>query len=121
MAGHALSRTQRLVLRLAGPEMAAAMEARSRAWLVRCPNCGHQRSIWELGGIRYKASGAPRMLIGCPACGERGWHQVVKSDDFPTTLARPWPIFRLVVSAIIAFLILSAVVFGIVLKLLEWL
>ena len=80
-----MSRTQRFFTRFAGAETAAAMEAHSRAWLVECPNCGHERSIWELGGIRYKAAGNPRTRLRCPKCGQAGWHKVHKAADFPTT------------------------------------
>lgn len=70
------SLTQRLALRLM-PGRAAEIERESREWLVTCPNCGHARSIWDMGGIRYKAkSRGKRMRIKCPACGERGWHPV---------------------------------------------
>jgi hypothetical protein len=57
---------------------AADLEAESKAWKVTCP-CGHTRSIWELGGIRWKASGAPRRLLDCPQCGKREWHTVSKA------------------------------------------
>lgn len=116
-----LSGTQRLITRLVGPETAAAMEAHSRAWLVRCSKCGHERSIWELGGIRYRAVGEPRTLLRCPACGERGWHQIAKAADFPTGPAPGWPIVRLVLATLLGLLIIGAVIFGIVLTLVDWL
>lgn len=53
------------------------MEAESRERRVRCA-CGHDRSIWDLGGIRYKAAGNPRKLMKCPACGKRSWHAVTR-------------------------------------------
>jgi hypothetical protein len=52
------------------------MEAESRQWLAECP-CGSSRSIWELGGIRWKAAGQPRKLLRCPKCGELHWHKIV--------------------------------------------
>ena len=112
-----MSRTQRFFTRLAGAETAAAMEAHSRAWLVECPNCGHQRSIWELGGIRYKATGNPRTRLRCPKCGQAGWHKVHKAANFPTTHAPAWPLVRLILSVLLCALILVAVITGIVLKL----
>lgn len=63
------------------------MEAQSRLWMVRCP-CGYAKSMWELGGIRWKAAGQPRMLKKCPACGKRTWHKVSKEAG-PTEPARP--------------------------------
>ena len=53
---------------------AAQMEKESREWMIRCP-CGHARSVWELGGVRYKAKGNPRRYMRCEACGERTWHR----------------------------------------------
>lgn len=117
MAERGLSRIQRLVTRFVDAETAAAMEAHSRAWLVQCPKCGFERSIWELGGIRYKAAGNQRNLGRCPACGKTSWHKVHKAANFPTTRAPAWPLVRFILSATVAALILGAIVVGIVLKL----
>lgn len=56
-----------------------SMEADSKAWKLRCPGCEHERSVWEIGGIRWKAYGNPRWLLRCPNCGERRWHKVYKT------------------------------------------
>jgi predicted RNA-binding Zn-ribbon protein involved in translation (DUF1610 family) len=75
-ATHRKSFTQRLVTGLL-PWRAEEIERESREWLVICPNCGHERSIWELGGVRYGArSKGKRMRLECPACGRQGWHKV---------------------------------------------
>ena len=72
---------QRLVLRLM-PGRAADIERESREWKVICPNCGHERSYWEIGGVRYKAkSKGKRMRMQCPNCGERRWHKVERRPD----------------------------------------
>jgi ribosomal protein S27E len=112
-----LSRTQLFFTRLVGAETAAAMEAHSRAWLVRCPNCGHERSIWDLGGIRYKAVGNQRTLMRCEQCGKRGWHSVYRAADFPNTTAPAWPIVRLILLTSVAALILVGLMVGIMLYL----
>jgi len=112
-----MSRTQRFFTRFVGAETAAAMEAHSRAWLVRCPHCGHERSIWELGGIRYKAAGKPRLRLSCPQCGRAGWHDVHKAADYPTTTVPAWQLVRLILSAVLCALILVALIVGVVLKL----
>jgi hypothetical protein len=52
------------------------MEAESRAWLACCEACGHERSIWELGGIRWKAAGTPSRLLHCPACSRVAGHKI---------------------------------------------
>jgi ribosomal protein L37E len=53
-----------------------AMEAGSRTWRVRCARCGFARSVWDIGGIRYRAAGQPRWYRQCPQCGRRSWHKV---------------------------------------------
>lgn len=77
---HKLTRTQKLFMRLM-PWFADDMERESKEWKVTCPNCGHERSIWELGGIRWKAKGNPRRRMKCPECGETGWHRVERQPD----------------------------------------
>ena len=52
------------------------MEAESREWMVRCRSCGFERSIWALGGVRWKAAGTKWTWGRCPNCGKRGWHKV---------------------------------------------
>jgi predicted RNA-binding Zn-ribbon protein involved in translation (DUF1610 family) len=89
-------------LRLLGPEGAAAAEAESRGWLLVCPNCGLSRSVWEMGAVRYKASGTGRRLFVCPRCGEAGWHRYERGPDFPTTTGPVWPIVRLVLGLVLA-------------------
>jgi DNA-directed RNA polymerase subunit RPC12/RpoP len=71
---------QRLFKAILPAEWARAMEADSRSWMVRCP-CGFARSVWEMGGIRWKAAGEPRVYRKCPECGQRSWHKV--SRDRP--------------------------------------
>ncbi len=45
---------QKLILSLF-PKRAADIEADSRRWVLTCPNCGHIQSVWDIGGVRYKA------------------------------------------------------------------
>jgi ribosomal protein S27E len=112
-----LSRAQRLITRWVGPQTAAAMEAHSRAWLVQCPHCGHERSIWELGGIRYKAMGNQRNWMRCASCGKVGWHRVHKAANFPATSESSWPLIRFLLCVGLVTLIVIAVVVGAALKL----
>lgn len=72
-----MSTAQRLAKKLLPKKILDAMEAESRQWRVVCA-CGHDRSIWDIGGIRYKATGNPRTLLKCPACDKRTWHRVIK-------------------------------------------
>jgi hypothetical protein len=69
-----MSAIQRVVTTALFP-FAASIERESREWRAVCP-CGHARSIWELGGVRWLARGEPRRRLTCPACGERTWHRI---------------------------------------------
>ena len=60
-------------------EWAEDMHAESLAWMIRCA-CGFERSIWESGGIRWKAKGSPRQLRVCPQCGQRTWHTIFRKS-----------------------------------------
>ena len=57
-----------------------AMESESRRWVMRCDKCGTARSIWDMGGIRYLASGKKRLLRRCTGCKHLGWQAVERSS-----------------------------------------
>jgi len=57
----------------------ASMEAESRKWIVKCKTCGTERSIWEIGGIRYSAKGSKTTYIGCDFCGRYRLHSLTYS------------------------------------------
>lgn len=59
---------QRFITAVLPRRWAAAIEAESRAWVMRCP-CGHETSVWAAGGVRFKAAGQPTRLARCPRCG----------------------------------------------------
>jgi ribosomal protein S27E len=75
-----LSGVQKLLTGLFSPATAARMEANSRMWMMQCPNCSYEQSIWDIGGIRYKAFGNPRSLQRCPNCGKIGWHKIYRQE-----------------------------------------
>lgn len=85
MSAPRLSRTQRIILALTPKSWHTDMEAESRRWMVRCP-CGHERSIWAIGGIRWKgSSGSKTATYGrCPACGQRTWQTLHYRPDAAT-------------------------------------
>ncbi len=76
-----MSGVQKLFTRFVPKGIKASMEAESRQWMVKCPNCGFEQSVWEMGGVRWKASGNPRWRLKCPNCGETGWHTVDKKQE----------------------------------------
>lgn len=55
-----------------------AVEAESRLWMAKCDACGYTQSLWERGGVRWKAAGEPRTHLKCPQCGKRSWHKIFK-------------------------------------------
>lgn len=81
------SGVQKVFTGMASPSTAARMETESRSWMIRCPYCGYERSVWETGGVRYKASGKSRQLRRCPQCGKRAWHIIYRRDS--TASANP--------------------------------
>ena len=54
-----------------------AIEAESRSWIMTCP-CGGEQSVWDAGGIRYKATGNPSRLAYCPKCEQNTMHALHK-------------------------------------------
>ena len=58
---------RRLVLGLL-PRWRDAIEAESRRWMMQCPKCSFEISVWDNGGLRFKASGPVRRLARCRNC-----------------------------------------------------
>ena len=77
---------QRLVLAFVSSETARDMEAHSRAWKLVCSACGGMTSIWEAGGIRWKATKNSTTLtvIRCSACGKHTKHRLKYHPDGAT-------------------------------------
>ncbi len=70
-----MSLSQRFLTAILPKSWAEDMRRDSMAWKIRCP-CGHERSVWECGGIRWKAKGNPQRLMTCPDCDKATWHTV---------------------------------------------
>lgn len=65
---------QRLAKVLLPRSWGESLERESRGWKMTCP-CGRAISVWDAGGIRWKAAGNPVRLVRCPECGLT-WHTV---------------------------------------------
>jgi len=53
------------------------MEADSRKWIIRCNACGFEESIWDIGGIRWKATRNTKATVRrCKNCGKFGGHTI---------------------------------------------
>lgn len=71
------SRLQKFILGLMPKSWAASAEADSRRWMLSCPACGAQASVWDLGGVRWKASSRVKLtLMECRACKKTGMHSM---------------------------------------------
>jgi hypothetical protein len=71
-----MSRTQKLFTMIFHSR-AQELEAESRRWMMRGA-CGHEYSVWDAGGVRWKASGNPRAYRRCMICGQGSWHTIYK-------------------------------------------
>lgn len=65
------------------PKMKAEAEDESRRWVATCPRCQETNSIWDMGGMRYKAAGSPGALMRCSHCGKASFMQFRKLDKAP--------------------------------------
>lgn len=75
-----MTRLQRFLLGFLPQDRRAEAEAESRRWKVICAACGHSASIWDMGGVRYGATGRSLTWGRCKACGKRGKHRVEKHE-----------------------------------------
>lgn len=75
-----LSGMQKFIKLFVSEATFAAMEAESKEWIMKCPHCNDEHSIWNMGGVRYKAAGNPHMYRLCPNCGQRSWQTVSKKQ-----------------------------------------
>ena len=70
----------RRLIRLISPAWLAKIEAESRDWMLRCPTCNGEVSVWDAGGLRYKAAGRARRYGRCPACRQKGMLELYKRE-----------------------------------------
>ena len=49
------------------------MKEETNQWRVRCTACGHSKSLWETGGVRYRKrsplGGVSATIVRCSQCG----------------------------------------------------
>jgi len=70
-----MSLSQKIFMAILPKKWAENMAEESRRWMVHCP-CGYERSVWEMGGIRWKAAGKDNQYVYCPHCGKSHWHSI---------------------------------------------
>lgn len=70
-----MSFIQRIVKTILPRNWGESIETESREWMISCP-CGYSRSIWDIGGIRWKAKGVRTVFMMCRQCRERTMHKI---------------------------------------------
>ncbi len=75
-----MSWIQKFLVAILPASWAKSMEADSRIWFMKCPECDFEESYWDFGGIRWKAAGNSKNLRKCPNCGKRSWHLTYKKE-----------------------------------------
>lgn len=69
-----MSLIQRLIL-LLPKHWSDAIRADSEQWVLTCPTCGTVRSVWDIGGVRYKAYSRGKFTgLYCQTC--RAWRMM---------------------------------------------
>jgi ribosomal protein S27AE len=82
---------QKFVTRCLPKQLAAAIEDESRRWIMTCSKCGHETSVWEAGGVRYKAAGNPVRRHHCPRCGPAAHRLHLRPAETPPEASEARP------------------------------
>jgi hypothetical protein len=76
-----MSGLQNFLIKILPQSWAQGMEAESRSWMLRCNVCGTERSVWDTGGTRWKASGHTSRMMRCPQCGKLTLHTMYRKQS----------------------------------------
>lgn len=76
-----LSGTQQMFKNMSSDEKFTRMEAESKLWRFTCKHCNKEASIWDVGGIRYKATGTPSKKLQCPSCQKTAMNTIYKVEE----------------------------------------
>ncbi|MDH3759351.1 MAG: hypothetical protein OEU50_00125 [Gammaproteobacteria bacterium] len=58
----------RTLIRTLFPAFMERVEAESKTWFMQCRKCGSEISVWDYGGMRYRALGTVYRLGRCREC-----------------------------------------------------
>lgn len=75
-----LSIAQKMVKFFSSASLFEKMMEDSKRYRFTC-RCGKESSIWDIGGIRYKAVGKPTTGVKCPHCRKFGMHKIYKTES----------------------------------------
>jgi hypothetical protein len=60
---------QKFVTKVLPKSWSQAIRHESENWLLRCPACDAVQSIWDIGGVRYKATSSNKKVMArCRHC-----------------------------------------------------
>lgn len=66
-----MSFIQKFVITVLPQSWSQAIRHESRNWLLHCPACDSIHSVWDLGGIRFKAASLDKKIRArCPHCSQ---------------------------------------------------
>ena len=72
-----MNRLQKIILSLFSPQKITEIQDESQRWHMICPRCGWKISVWDAGGIRWKATSYRKKTRGrCGGCGQSVWFAV---------------------------------------------
>ncbi|MBX7169989.1 MAG: hypothetical protein K1X72_03455 [Pyrinomonadaceae bacterium] len=75
-----MSGIQKFFKKILPVNWAESMEKESSEWNFRCSECGFERSVWESGGIRWKATGETKTKANCASCEKNTWHKIYRKN-----------------------------------------
>jgi len=115
MTEEILSGMQRTFRRRASPELFAAMARESRLWMMECPHCqADTASVWDMGGLRYRAAGEPKRKATCPRCQRSEWMRIHWVGGDPEALGPRPPVtpvmLKMVLMVLIPLLLIGAII-----------
>lgn len=74
-----LSIAQKIVKFFSSASLFEKMKEDSKRYRFTC-SCGMESSIWDIGGIRYKAVGKPTTGVKCPLCRKFAMRKIYKVE-----------------------------------------
>lgn len=75
-----LSTIQKIIKFFSPAPLFEKMMEDSKRYRFTC-SCGKESSIWDIGGIRYKASEKTKTGVKCPHCGKFALHKIYKTES----------------------------------------
>lgn len=80
---------QAALMKLLPSRWGESLRRESEGWKIVCNHCGASRSVWQAGGIRWKAkSKGKRVLVHCDRCGRNRWARVEWDPELEPTAVK---------------------------------